>query len=575
MVNRKGWCCLPLLMFATSPILVNCGSPEKVSSNPKPDKPPTYASSSPSPTPVDIPMRDGVVLKGTLMKPENLQKFPVILSRTPYGRGPEFPEFVRRGYGVLSEDVRGRGESVGKWVPMLNERNDGYDTVEWIAKQPWSDGNVGMIGASYGGYVQWAAAATRPPHLRCIVPIVSPPDPYQNLPYENGCFLLPTSLWYTSIIGKDTPQPATKRLPQIEALQSWPITEIDQKAKGVRNDIFQDWIRRESAEDWKSAETIQDASKSDMPSLSISGWFDGDEIGTQLRWASSKFKDRWLVYGPWGHGQSLSSQIGDLKIVPGKGPDTGQLELAFFAQFLRGEGLSLNQFPHVQAFALGANKWFQSETWPLPTAQPQKWFMRENQKLSDQIPKVSAFQEYEMDPRHVHATPALERDPLDDTNPYLLTEKDLSYGHLLYSGPAFSRPTLISGPLAASIEFSADTPDVDFYFQPFDALPNGKLMPIGEGGRFRARKLLGISRLIPGKHYQAKVPIWDSFYQIPAGHRLSLVISSDRFPVYALNPNSAEPLATATHPIKTHPKVYGGPYSFFEFSIMDPLGLYG
>src|SRR6185312_4287724 len=124
-------------------------------------------------------------------RPDAPGKFPAILERTPYGReggAVDGAFYAKRGYVVVSQDCRGRGDSTGEWDPMVHERKDGYDAVQGTAKLPWCDGNVGMIGGSYGGLVQWTAAVEQPPALKCIVPQVSPPDAFLNLPYENGCF---------------------------------------------------------------------------------------------------------------------------------------------------------------------------------------------------------------------------------------------------------------------------------------------------------------------------------------------------------------------------------------------------
>ena len=537
-----------------------------------PDKLPENAS---EPAELSIPMRDGVTLTATLFAPPGLRQFPVILSRTPYGRGEEYGHYVSEGYGVISEDVRGRGHSGGKWEPFLNERKDGSDTVEWIAKQPWSNGNVGMIGASYLGYVQWAAAAEHPPHLKCIVPVVSPPDPNQNLPYENGCFLLAVSLWYTSLIGKSTPVPEATRLAPPAAYESWPISGADVALNGTKNDVFQRWIQMDSPEDWRTGETIEDAAKINIPSLSISGWFDGDQVGTQLHWAASHAADRWLVYGPWGHTLSVSNRVGDLEIRPGTIPNVPGLESEFFRRFLKQDVSALSKEPHVQAFALGANKWFKTETWPAPTATLHTLYFGADLSLRNTPSATISSRSYTMDPNHVRSSRRLRQFPLDDTEPYLLTEEDLPYGHLMFQGEVLAKPEIFGGPFTANLAFSIDTPDADFFIQPMDAYPNGTFLPIGQGGKFRARRFLNLPHLMGGKVYSAHLKLWDSLFQIPTGHHLAVMISSDHCPVYALNSNTAEPMASATRRIVTHPQIFSGsdgkqglPASSFSFSII-------
>src|SRR5262249_41893628 len=130
---------------------------------------------------VTVPMGDGVQLSTDLYLPSGVQRAPVILIRTPYKKENEELAgryFSRRGYVVAAQDVRGRFASPGQWEPFVHEAQDGYDTIEWLARQSWSTGKVGMIGASYVGWVQWWAASLHPPHLTTIIPNLSPPDPF-------------------------------------------------------------------------------------------------------------------------------------------------------------------------------------------------------------------------------------------------------------------------------------------------------------------------------------------------------------------------------------------------------------
>src|ERR1700746_3649934 len=124
---------------------------------------------------VSVPMRDGVVLRADILLPIAEGKFPALIYRTPYGKHfalreyKTFQKAVARGYAVVVQDVRGRYASDGEFVAYQNEGRDGYDTIEWTAKQPWCDGNVGTFGLSYPGAVQWLAAVENPPHPKATV----------------------------------------------------------------------------------------------------------------------------------------------------------------------------------------------------------------------------------------------------------------------------------------------------------------------------------------------------------------------------------------------------------------------
>lgn len=137
---------------------------------------------------VRVPMRDGVHLATDIYRPDAAGRFPIVLTRTPYKKDMlevTARYYARRGYAFAAQDCRGRFGSEGTWEPFVHEADDGYDAIEWLAAQPWSSGKVGMVGASYGGWVQWWAASRKPPHLVTILPSVSPPDPFYNVPYES------------------------------------------------------------------------------------------------------------------------------------------------------------------------------------------------------------------------------------------------------------------------------------------------------------------------------------------------------------------------------------------------------
>src|SRR5262245_23436243 len=180
---------------------------------------------------VEIPMRDGVKLVADVFRPSGEGKFPTVLARTPYNRLSEGALkggwYAKRGYVFVAQDVRGRFASGGEWFPFVNETRDGADTLDWIAAQPWSDGKAGMIGASYVGLVQWLAAKSGNPHLVCIVPQVSPPDPDQNFPYEGGAFMLTAGWWARVLEAMDAGNDWAKGVDWKQAFATLPLGDLD------------------------------------------------------------------------------------------------------------------------------------------------------------------------------------------------------------------------------------------------------------------------------------------------------------------------------------------------------------
>ena len=203
-----------------------------------------------------IPMRDGIKLSTDLFFPDNAnQKLPVILIRTPInktGLGYMSYYFASQGYIVAIQDVRGRFASEGKWEPFINEGDDGYDSIEWMATQKWCNGKVGMVGGSYMAHAQFLAAIKKPPHLITIIPHNLPADPFKNSPYENGIFLLAPELWWLNIIesGIDVNNPAaireSQKVKDDTNLFHLPVKDIDFLITGKKATYFSQWAEHNS-----------------------------------------------------------------------------------------------------------------------------------------------------------------------------------------------------------------------------------------------------------------------------------------------------------------------------------------
>jgi len=198
---------------------------------------------------IHMKTRDGADLVCDVVRPDDDLKHPAILTRTPYGRGAEAAGgqfYASRGYVFVAQDCRGREDSGGDWDPFIHEGPDGYDTIQWIASEPWSDGKVGMIGGSYGGYVQWAAAVLNPPALKCIVPEVSPPDAMNNIPYDHGVFALYPDIWWAKIVaGKHTDFSSLRAaLPHPEKFDTLPLGKVDEAVIGQHLDFYDKWLSR-------------------------------------------------------------------------------------------------------------------------------------------------------------------------------------------------------------------------------------------------------------------------------------------------------------------------------------------
>ncbi len=250
------------------------------------------AQDSPRESGVAVPMRDGVVLRAEVWRPAYGERFPTLVYRTPYGarRATEtysiFEKAVARGYAVIIQDVRGRYASDGEFLPYQQEARDGYDTIEWAAAQPWSDGNVGTFGLSYPGAVQWLAALERPPHLRAMVPAMTFSSP-RNFFYSGGAWDLSWIGWIWNHIAPDVrvrknlpgPRTADEARAQFAELASTfqrklPLNSLAE-LKPVAPWYFE-WLRHEPYDpwwDWAELRGKYDRLP-DVAVLNFSGWHD-------------------------------------------------------------------------------------------------------------------------------------------------------------------------------------------------------------------------------------------------------------------------------------------------------------
>jgi putative CocE/NonD family hydrolase len=271
------------------------------------------AEQEPSSEILHVPMRDGVLLTGTEWRPTAVGRYPIILIRSPYPRTcctiPQLAAyFVDHGYAVVSQDVRGRGDSGGAFGFWFQEVNDGYDTIEWLAAQPWTDGRVGMMGPSYPGFVQWLAARAHPSHLVCIVPTSGGGDYFRDFPYMGGAFMEYQALsWVSSM----TPHPAStdSRDIDIVAMPKYqPLVTADLALGGRKLPLYQELLAHHSWDSyWKRiAFEPENFAGIDLPVLHVTGWYDwaqGSEIfmWNGMRHSSPARNSQQLIVGPWTH----------------------------------------------------------------------------------------------------------------------------------------------------------------------------------------------------------------------------------------------------------------------------------
>ena len=320
-----------------------------------------------------IPMRDGVHLAADVFRPSSNGRWPTILVRTPYSRkSPNARSyrsfFVQRGYAVVLEDVRGRWASQGAFGPITQEGPDGYDTVTWIAEQPWSNGRVAMAGSSYLGMAQWWAAAEDNPHLIAISPIVSGDDEYADRYYSTGGALQlgHRLLW----LAENFNPPSTVPLPFDSYIKHLPVRTSDIAATGITLNLWRSALNHPAYDDfWKAQSLRNKLSRINVPVLSFGGWFDDYAEGDLDAFAhlakQHKPVETWI--GPWSHNPGLKFSTEDFG--PNASIPIRAKQLEWFDRWVKKSAAAdahstERDLPSLHLFVMGPNVWREHE-WPL------------------------------------------------------------------------------------------------------------------------------------------------------------------------------------------------------------------
>jgi putative CocE/NonD family hydrolase len=525
---------------------------------------------------VMVKMRDGVQLATDVIRPDAPGRFPVILQRTPYGRAKamEAERYARRGYVFVAQDVRGKFDSEGKWQPFVNEARDGYDAVEWCAAQSWSDGNVGMIGGSYLGFVQWAAAREGSDHLKCLIPIVSPPDPFFNIPYAYGVLFLYPGLWWAAIAegkGMQAPKPINK----LEAMKTLPLTAVDKKVFGHTIPFYQEWLKHPTNDAYWDQVNFNERMKTmkPLPALHVSGWFDGDGIGTKRNYAAmvaAGQPNQRLIYGPWEHAVNTKTKVGELNFGPDSLRDLDTLYLRWFDHFLKGVDNGVDREPAVEAFLMGENRWRKFSAWPPAEAAMQRWYLHSEGHavgsagdgwLSVSTPSAGEKPDhYDYDPANPYIPAGLRKALTAGSETPSLDARADEKGHdkLVYSSPTLQKDVAVAGPISLHLVAATSAKDTDWMAYLADVQPDGKSLMLCSGilrARFR-KSFTQPSLLTPNRAEEYDVDLWAIGNVFKKGHKIRVVVASSCFPIYDRNLNTGENIATGTRMVVAHQTVF-------------------
>lgn len=526
-----------------------------------------------------VRMRDGVVLYADVYMPATPGRYPTIVTRTPYGVQRDgvhqtMTKFAQRGYAVVVQDVRGRYESDGKWEPFRDEAKDGYDTIEWAAAQPFSNGKVATQGGSYLGHNQWQAASLNPPHLVAAFPSLASTNIYANWITMGGAFRLsfnygwgvvrmPNRImlpqyWHTEAF---TPE----ELKYANILMHLPLQDGDLQSAGAVVPHYRDWIKHESYDEyWKAISDEERFDKIKVPTYVSGGWFDIFVMGTINGYVGMKNKGATpearkgarMIIGPWGHGPS--QKFGDVDFTPAAYVDQFETELSFFDYHLKGIRNAIETDKPVRLFYMGVNQWRAETDWPIPGAQFKELYLggenansvRGKGTLSFDKPTKATTDTYRYDPQSPvpttggnnccgTPTPAGPRDqhPLEQ-------REDV----LVYTSAFLEKPVTIAGPVKMKLHAATDGRDTDWMVKLVDVHPDGFAMPVSEG-IIRAKFREGLDKmklLTPNQVYEYEIEMTGTANVFRPGHRIRVDITSSNFPQFDRNPNTGEPLGTST-----------------------------
>jgi hypothetical protein len=528
---------------------------------------------------IQVPMRDGVELATDVYRPSGPGPYPVVMMRLPYDK--EQPIFLflsgdilrvaQAEYAVVVQDCRGTFQSEGTFNPYFDEAQDGADAIAWAASQPWSNGNVGMMGASYYGATQWLAAMETPPTLKAIAPFITTDQYYDKWTYQGGAFQLGFILqWATATFGVGD---VARRLRRGET----DVAELGrtiQAADGVSerywhlpltdwpelNDIapyVADWVTHPDYDDfWRAVAPCENYEKITAPALNFGGWFDIFLGGTLANYTAMKDRAcQKLVIGPWAHGYNggaFAERNFGMMAHDGVADVTSD-QIRWFDHWLKGEDNGVDLDKTVKLFVMGADTWREEDDWPLPDTDWQNWYLHSEDALSQEPPDDEPADTYVYDPS----------DPVPTTGgasflPGLLIAANAGPRDqkavesradvLCYTTPVLDHDTEVTGPIKLVLYVRSSAPDTDFTGKLVDVYPDGRALLLTDG-ILRARYRGGFEKhelMTPGEIYCVEVDLVATANVFRAGHCIRLEVSSSNFPRFDRNTNSGGIIAEET-----------------------------
>ena len=571
-----------------------------------------------------IAMRDGVRLATDVHRPARDGKpvsgaFPVLVERTPYGKNNETVRertardprptrreevaayFARRGYVVVMQDLRGRYRSEGRFTKYLGEAQDGYDTLAWVAKQPWCNGHIGTFGLSYAAHTQTALVSQRPPGLAAmLLDCGGFANAYRGGIRHGGAFELKQATWaykQALLSPRAEADPVTRAALEAEDIRDWfaamPWKRGHSPLKWVpeyEDYLFEQWEHGTFDEYWRQPELYAAGhydAFDDIPVLLMCGWWDPYAQTTTDNYLGISRRDRGfarMVLGPWTHGERSVTYAGDVDFGPEATLDGALAEnylafrLAWFDRWLKGSNVRPENDPALNYFRMGGGSdrrtasgrldhggcWRTAGDWPVPGTDFRPYYLHAEGALHTEAPAEEAVLEFDFDPARPVPTiggTITSGEPLMTPGAYDQRTHEKIFGARPPYLPLAARPDVlvfetapleadveVTGPVVVTLWISSSAPDTDFtaklidWHPPNEDYPQGYAMNITDGIlRCRYRRSWERPQMLEaGEVAEIVIEPMPTSNLFKRGHRIRLDISSSNFPRFDVNPNTGE-----------------------------------
>lgn len=502
-------------------------------------------------------MRDGVRLCADLYEPSLPPPWPVVLIRLPYGKGahPLMPArgryWARKGYACVIQDVRGRWRSRGRWEPLVHEAEDGYDTLDWLALQPWCDGRIGMVGESYYGMTQLAVASLGHPNLRCIAPGNSTADIY-GFVHPGGTFAQTTAgLWAWEMRGRRNLNP--------HRFDPWHLPLLDaDEAAGTPSPLYKDYVRHWARDAyWDAVRLTARLAEARIPAFHWGGVYDVLLDGSLDAWRAVRHgcpdhgtrARQWLTVAGTDHGLTTTVTGRAGRHVVGDDVWSFDRVARFMDRWVMDRDNGQDRDPAVQTYVVAGEGWRSFDDWPPPACVPTRLYLHSRGRAArrDEDGVLSA------DPPLDEPPDVFRYDPRDPVTWWLgrslwelaagLDDRrsvEARHDVAVYSGARLEAGLTVVGPLSARLHVSSSCLDTDLTVALVDVFPDGHAQLVQEGvRRARFRESDREERLLrPDEVVPIDVDLTATSYRFATGHRLRVEVSSSNFGRWDRNLNT-------------------------------------